>query len=148
MNSSRKNKAFDKINWSPEIFFIFYFSWMNEIAIEKEQLNNNNNKPTFQILSKSSIQHLLDPSIKPGLNLNMRMQNSIWLRAPSPSRSPSISIKTISSSPMSFNPSRKLFLFKLSNVMSPFSQSISKRNPLQSSPINPSAPNLAIMDGK
>uniref|UniRef100_A0A2P2QMV8 Uncharacterized protein n=1 Tax=Rhizophora mucronata TaxID=61149 RepID=A0A2P2QMV8_RHIMU len=49
---------------------------------------------------------------------------------------------------MSCSPNKTLFLFKLSNVMRPLSQSISKRNPLHSSPINPSAPSLAIMDGK
>ncbi|WVZ03080.1 hypothetical protein V8G54_023886 [Vigna mungo] len=77
----------------------------------------------------------------------MRMQNSIWLRAPSPSKSPSMSMHNRSSS-LTSKPSKKVLTFKLSNVMRPMFTSMSKRNPSQSSPMNPSTPSLAIMEGK
>jgi hypothetical protein len=90
----------------------------------------------------------LEVSINPGLNLNMRVQNSISFKAPSPSKSPSLSMHITSSSLIPSNPSKAEFLFKLSNVITPFSSSTSNRNPLHSSFINPSVPSFSTMAGK
>ncbi|KAI3457259.1 hypothetical protein Pfo_013922 [Paulownia fortunei] len=60
---------------------------------------------------------------------------NIVFHAPSPLRSPSVTILCNSSSLKSCSPRRAEFFFKLSNVMSPFSLSISSLNPLHNSPI-------------
>ena len=96
----------------------------------------------------ASSNNSLELSINPGLNLNMRVQNSISFKAPSPSKSPSLSIHISSSSLMPCNPNKAEFLFKLWNVITPFSSSINNRNPLPSSFIKPSAPNFSTMAGK
>ena len=88
-----------------------------------------------------------DSSINSGLNLNIKTQNSIWVSAPSPSRSPSLIMLTSSSSFKSCSPKSAAFSLKLSNVITPFSLSTSSSNPLQSSFISPSPPSLVAMTG-
>ncbi|KAK9085030.1 hypothetical protein Sjap_025441 [Stephania japonica] len=62
--------------------------------------------------------------MKPGLILNMRMQNSTRFKAPSPSKSPSLNMHINSSSLKSSTPNTAAFFFKLSYVITPFSLSI------------------------
>uniref|UniRef100_A0A803R6C3 Uncharacterized protein n=1 Tax=Cannabis sativa TaxID=3483 RepID=A0A803R6C3_CANSA len=78
----------------------------------------------------TSSSHNQDSSIRSGLNLNMKTQNSIWLRAPSPSKSHSLTILTSSSSLIFCRPKMVAFDLKLSNVINPFSLSINSSNPL------------------
>ncbi|GAB2258798.1 hypothetical protein Droror1_Dr00014958 [Drosera rotundifolia] len=86
-------------------------------------------------------------SINPGLNLTMSTQNSISLKTPSPSKSPSLIIPLISSSSNPSSPILLAFLFRLSSVITLFSSSINSRNPLQSSVIRDSPPSFSAMIG-
>lgn len=96
----------------------------------------------------ASSKRLLELFIKSGLNLNIRVQNSISSRAPSPSISPSMTMHINSSSLIPCIPSKAEFFFKLSNVITSFSLSISRQNPFLSSFMNPSVPSLSTMVGK
>lgn len=112
------------------------------------RVTNKEKKWCWSYCWRASSNHNLDSSISSGLNLNIKTQNSIWLRVPSPSKSPSISIDWRSSSLKPCNPNKAEFFFRLSKVMTPLSESFKRLNPLHSSSIRPSPPSLLAMKGR
>uniref|UniRef100_A0A6N2KK77 Uncharacterized protein n=1 Tax=Salix viminalis TaxID=40686 RepID=A0A6N2KK77_SALVM len=82
-----------------------------------------------------------------GLSLTIRMQNSVSLRAPSPSRSPSLTIASASSLLIPSIPRSAEFLRRLSDVISPFLGSARRRNPPHNSDTKVSTPSLSAIIG-
>ncbi|KAJ6940571.1 hypothetical protein NC651_006640 [Populus alba x Populus x berolinensis] len=85
--------------------------------------------------------------IIPGLSLTIRVQNSVSLSTPSPSRSPSLTIASASSFVIPSIPRLAEFLRRLSDVINPFSGSARRRKPPHNSDTKASASSFSAITG-